>query len=197
MDKISVRMNKLSVFEATLANEPARAAVCDLPEAVQRELRSDHAGELGAVWIYQGVLAVTRNQSLRTFAQAHRAAEQAHLDFFLQELPKAWHSRLAPLWRIAGFLLGALPAFFGPRAVYRTIAAVEAFVDEHYQVQIDMLEGCEPHEWLRDRLIEFRADELHHRDDALDCLDERSGAGLWGWIVHNGSVAGAMLARRF
>ncbi len=187
----------MSAIETPFEGEPIRAAVCGLPEAMLRELRSDHAGELGAVWIYRGVLAVARDPALRAFAQAHEAAEQAHLDFFLQELPAQWHSKLAPLWRIAGFLLGALPAFIGPGAVYRTIAAVEAFVDEHYQVQIDMLEGRERYAWLRDRLIAFRADELHHRDDALARSGTGAGTGLWRWLVHNGSAAGAMLARRF
>ena len=186
----------MSAFEAPPAAEVPRAAIRHLPEFILRELRSDHAGELGAVWIYRGVLAVARDPELRAFAEAHMAAEQSHLDFFLTELPPAWHSRLAPLWRIAGFVLGALPALFGPRAVYRTIAAVEAFVDEHYQVQIDMLEGRARYEWLRERLIEFRADELHHRDDALDRFGADAGGGLWRWIVHNGSVAGAVLARR-
>ena len=40
------------------------------------ELRSDHAGETGAVAIYRGILAITRNPELRTFAEHHLATEQ-------------------------------------------------------------------------------------------------------------------------
>ena len=174
-----------------------RAAIEALPEPILRELRSDHAGELGAVWIYRGVLALARDPELRAFAEAHGRAEQAHLDFFLDEVPQRWHSRLAPLWRLAGFLLGAVPALFGPRAVYRTVAAVEAFVDEHYQVQIDMLEAHPGHGWLRERLVSFRADELHHRDDAAARLEGDGHGGLWARFVMGGSAAGAELARRF
>lgn len=172
------------------------APVEALPEPILRELRSDHAGELGAVWIYHGVLAIARDPELRAFAEEHRRAEQAHLAFFLAELPRPWQSRLAPLWRLAGFLLGALPALFGSRAVYRTVAAVEAFVDDHYRVQIEMLDAHPGHAWLRERLVAFRDDELHHRDDAAvrfggDALD-----GLWTRVVMSGSAAGAELARR-
>lgn len=172
------------------------APVEELPEPILRELRSDHAGELGAVWIYRGVLAVSRDPELRAFAEAHGRAEQAHLDFFLAELPDRWQSRLAPLWRLAGFVLGALPALFGRRAVYRTVAAVESFVDDHYQVQIDMLEAHPAHAWLRERLVAFRADELHHRDDAAARFAGAALEGLWPRIVMAGSAAGAELARR-
>mgnify|MGYP001315731459 CR=1 FL=1 len=44
------------------------AAFPSLPRALKREMRSNHAGELGAVWIYRGVLAVTRDPALRAFA---------------------------------------------------------------------------------------------------------------------------------
>lgn len=187
----------------SLANDPGHAgriedpaAIERLPEPILRELRSDHAGELGAVWIYHGVLAVARDADLRAFAEAHRRAEQRHLDFFLEQLPRRWRSGLAPLWRLAGFLLGALPALLGDRAVYRTVAAVEAFVDEHYRVQIDMLAAHPEHAWLRDRLVAFRDEELHHRDDAAERFGGDALGGLWARIVMAGSAAGAELARR-
>ncbi len=187
----------------SLVDEPLRpvevgdlAPVERLPDPVLRELRSDHAGELGAVWIYHGVLAVARDPALRAFAEEHRRAEQRHLDFFLEHLPPRWRSSLAPLWRLAGFALGALPALFGRRAVYRTVAAVEAFVDDHYRVQIDMLAAHPEHAWLRERLVAFRDDELHHRDDAAARFGDAALEGLWARIVMAGSAAGASLARR-
>lgn len=147
-------------------DEPPALPIEALPLPVLRELRSDHAGELGAVWIYRGILAVGRDAELRAFAQHHMEAEEAHLAFFETQLPKRWHTRLAPLWRLAGWLLGAAPAVLGPTAVYRTITAVESFVDHHYALQIDMLEAHPGHAWLRERLQAFRDDELAHRDDA-------------------------------
>lgn len=187
----------------SLATEPLRplelealAPIERLPEPILRELRSDHAGELGAVWIYHGVLAVARDPELRAFAEEHLRAEQAHLDFFLTQLPRRWQSSLAPLWRLAGFLLGALPALVGSRAVYRTVAAVESFVDDHYQVQIDMLDAHPEYRWLRERLVSFREDELHHRDEAAERFGAAPLEGSWARIVKGGSAAGAALARR-
>ena len=95
------------------------------------DLRTDHAGEVGAVMIYRGILAVTRDAGVRHFAQEHLATEAGHLAQIEPLLAPHQRSRLLPLWRIAGWLTGALPALVGPRAVYATIEAVETFVDQH------------------------------------------------------------------
>ena len=79
------------------------AAFPSLPRALKREMRSNHAGELGAVWIYRGVLAVTRDPALRAFAEEHGRTEAAHLAFFEAGLPSGGKTRLAPLWRVMGF----------------------------------------------------------------------------------------------
>jgi hypothetical protein len=39
-------------------------------------LQTDHAGETGAVMIYRGILAVTRDQTLRAFAHHHFETER-------------------------------------------------------------------------------------------------------------------------
>ena len=100
-----------------------------VPTDLIADLRSDHAGETGAVWIYHGVLAVSRDAGVREFARRHRETEQRHLDHMEDLLPARQRSRLLVPWRAAGFMTGALPALFGARAVYGTIAAVETFVD--------------------------------------------------------------------
>ena len=86
-----------------------------LPAWVFADLRTDHAGEVGAVCIYQGVLQFARDPMLRAFAEHHLATEQKHLRLIAGWLPPAQYSRLLPLWRLAGFLTGALPALFGAR----------------------------------------------------------------------------------
>lgn len=170
------------------------------PRALTAELRSDHAGELGAVFIYRGVLAFARDPALRRFAEAHGATEQRHLDLIEAALPPAHRSRLLPAWRLAGWLTGALPALCGPRAVYATIAAVETFVDTHYAQQLDLIDRLAPTprlDELRALLAACRDDELHHRDEALAC-DPATGrlARLWAACVGRGSAAAVVLARR-
>ncbi len=173
-------------------------AFAELPRQLQREIRSDHAGETGAVCIYKGILAVSRDPEVRAFSEAHMATEREHLEFFETWMPKRWHTRLTGLWRVAGWSLGALSALFGSRAVFATIRAVESFVDAHYAEQIRMLEP-NPH-WnpLRERLEAFRSDELEHRDDAARRLHERNGiiARAWARVVETGSAAGVIAARR-
>ena len=101
----------------------------DLPQWLLQELRSDHAGETGAVCIYKGILAITRNTELRDFAAHHLSTEERHLALITEQMPEAEHSILLPVWKLAGFLTGAIPALFGANAVYATIDAVESFVD--------------------------------------------------------------------
>jgi len=162
------------------------------------DLRSDHAGETGAVWIYRGLLAVSRDPGVREFAKRHLVTEQGHLDKIEAVLPWPQRSRLLPGWRVAGFATGALPALFGPRAVYATIAAVETFVDQHYQQQIDKLTNRPEHAQLMALLIECQQDECEHRDEALALQNQPPGWLLRAWcrLVGSGSSAAVALARR-
>ena len=167
------------------------------PRWLERELRSDHAGETGAVAIYRGILAVSRDASVRQFAERHLQTEARHLQLMEQLLPRKRRSRLLMLWRLAGFITGALPAFFGPRAVYVTIDAVETFVDRHYSAQIEAL-ACRPEQQALRKVLEgCRADELEHRDEARNSMNRNPGAIARAWtrIVALGSTAGVAVAR--
>ena len=161
------------------------------------DLRSDHAGETGAVWIYRGLLAISRDAGVREFAKRHLVTEQGHLTKVEAVLPWPQRSRLLPGWRVAGFMTGALPALFGPRAVYATIAAVETFVDKHYQHQIDKIQHRPEHAALLALLVECQQDECEHRDEALALQAQPPGWLLRAWckLVGSGSEAAVGLAR--
>jgi ubiquinone biosynthesis monooxygenase Coq7 len=161
-------------------------------------LRTDHAGETGAVWMYHGVRCVARDPALRAFARRHQATERAHLERIEAWLPPAERSRLLPLWRLAGWLTGALPALVGPRAVYATIEAVERFVDQHYAEQIARLQAEPAWAVLRQVLVECQADERAHRDEAAATRGLRPAGWLqrgWGRLVHLGSQAAVAVCR--
>lgn len=120
-----------------------------LPAAMIPALRSDHAGETGAVWICRAMLAIHRDAALRALLAEHLEQEQRHLAAFNALLPWRCRSRLLVLWRIAGALTGLVAALGGRRWTLATIAAVERFVDRHYLEQIEQLEasiGLPPHE---------------------------------------------------
>lgn len=168
-----------------------------VPAELMAELRTDHAGETGAVWIYRGVLAVSRDAGLRDFARRHLATEQEHLDLICELVPPRQRSWLIVPWRAAGFFTGFLPALFGPRAVYGTIAAVETFVDRHYEDQIRALDGRPAYAELQRLLRRCQEDECHHRDEAAASAG-RPGPllRLWCSVVGWGSEAAVKVARR-
>jgi ubiquinone biosynthesis monooxygenase Coq7 len=177
---------------------PILATLPPLPAWLVCALRSDHAGEAGAVMIYRGILAASGDAAVLGFARRHRLTEQGHLDLLEQLLPRPQRSRLLPVWRLAGFVTGALPALFGSRTVYATIDAVESFVDRHYQQQIDRLDAEGIHAEIRALLVHCRAEEVQHRDEARAAATAAPGPALrlWAWLVGAGSAAAVQAARR-
>jgi len=173
----------------------------ELSKHLLRELRSDHAGETGAVYIYRGIAAIARRRGwheLLAFAARHGETESEHLELIKSWLAPPLRSRLLVPWRLAGWLTGAIPALFSQRAVYATIAAVETFVDHHYQQQIDYLNHTGGPEGLLDLLQRCQMDECHHRDEA-NLLAEGSASWIlrsWCWLVGFGSAAAVKIARR-
>lgn len=168
------------------------------------DLRSDHAGEAGAVMIYRGILAGTRDPALRRFASDHLQTEQKHLEIMESLIPATARSLLLPLWRVAGWTTGFLPALAGAHAVYATIASVERFVVTHYEHQIRKLPMEGSAGALRATLEACQSDEAHHRDqaEALDGGEPRGGQvlgaalRLWTVVVGLGSRYAVMAARR-
>lgn len=168
---------------------------------LERELRSDHAGETGAVFIYRGIVAVARwrrDDELLAFANHHGRTEAEHLSLIEAWLPVQQRSVLLVPWRLAGWLTGALPALLGRRAVYGTVAAVETFVDHHYQQQIDHLRQHGGPDGLLELLVRCQADEVHHRDEAAGLGGGALpwGLRLWCGLVGAGSAAAVVVARR-
>jgi ubiquinone biosynthesis monooxygenase Coq7 len=130
-------------------------------------LRVDHAGELGAVWIYRGQRAVLGHGRTGEILAHMEAQEQAHLarfDALLAER-QVRPTLLAPFWRAAGFALGAGTALLSEKAAHACTEAVETVIEGHYADQIAELEGREPE--LASELAVFRDEEIAHRDEAV------------------------------
>ena len=168
---------------------------------IERELRSDHAGETGAVYIYKGIIAIAslfNDQELISFARHHGATEADHLQLIESVLEPKYRSRLLGSWRLAGWLTGALPALFGKKAVYATINAVEAFVEQHYQQQINYLQKNGGNDKLLNLLMRCQADEISHKNEAKSNVLTPMSLILrfWCFLVGSGSEAAVLLARR-
>ncbi len=136
-------------------------------EELARMLRVDHAGEHGAVRIYDGQLAVLGGAPAAAAMRRRRAQEQAHLAGVDRLLPahRVRPTLLGPVWHVAGFALGAATAMMGEKAAMACTVAVEEVIDEHYAGQIARL-GPE-HAALGERLDAIRRDEVAHRDEGL------------------------------
>ena len=169
-----------------------------LPSDMIGDLRSDHAGETGAVWIYKGMLLVSKDEKVRAFANHHLQTESQHLELMSALLPPLRRSWLLIPWRVAGFVTGALPALLGQRTVFATIAAVETFVGIHYQQQIDALKQRPEHAALRQVLIDCQSDEHAHRDEAKAYLTQppHGMLALWCAAIGGGSAVAVTLARK-
>lgn len=184
----------LTSLSNAIVNQP-------LSDYLVGELRSDHAGETGAVFIYKGIAFVAKlkkDPALIFFAGQHGHTESMHLSKIEEWLPISKRSLFLGVWRLAGWLTGALPALFGHRSVYATVVAVETFVDAHYQQQVDYLLANNAPAGLLELIIECQSDERNHRDEA----SELAGSSLpflvlaWCWCVSKGSAAAVILARR-
>ena len=140
----------------------------DRDEQIARIIRVDHAGEYGAVRIYQGQLAVLGKQAGNGTIQDMLDQEQDHLDTFnkLVVERRVRPTALTPLWHVAGFALGAATAMLGKKAAMACTEAVEEVIDQHYAEQAAQLGDDEKP--LRRTIEQFRADEVHHRDTARE-----------------------------
>jgi 3-demethoxyubiquinol 3-hydroxylase len=136
---------------------------------IEAMIRVDHAGEYGAVRIYEGQLAVLRarpkSQATTEIIERMAEQEQRHLDAFdrLVNERRVRPTALEPVWRVAGFALGAATALLGEKAAMACTAAVEEVIDEHYAKQIERLDDA----GLKKTITEFRAEEIAHRDEAI------------------------------
>ena len=137
---------------------------------IERMIRVDQAGEYGATRIYAGQLAVLgRRGGPRVEAIREMAAQEArHLETFnrLMTERRVRPTALSPLWHVAGHMLGAASALAGEKAAMACTAAVEEVIDEHYAAQAEALGDDESA--LRASIEEARADEVAHRDAAIE-----------------------------
>ena len=169
-----------------------------VPEAeIQRMIRVDHAGEYGAVRIYDGQLAVIRHGRGRDEIRHMAEQEARHLAAF-NELVRARRVRptlLQPVWHMAGYALGMATALLGEEAAMACTVAVEEVIDEHYRAQAERLGDEDPA--LRETILSFRDDEIAHRDMALaQGAEDTASYDLISAVVKTGSRIAIWLSTR-
>ena len=139
---------------------------------VEEFIRVDHAGERGAVKIYEGQLlalnTIVKNDNLKKTIEDMKEHEIEHCQFFEKEIKKRniEPTKFLPLWDLLGVGLGFGSTLLGKRAAMLCTASVEEVIDKHYLDQINQL-GPEEEE-LKKKITKFRQDELDHKDIAYE-----------------------------
>ena len=139
---------------------------------VEEFIRVDHAGERGAVKIYEGQLlalnTLVKNEDLKKTIEEMKVHEIEHCQFFEKEIKKRniKPTKFLPLWDLLGVGLGFGSTLLGKKAAMLCTASVEEVIDKHYLNQINQL-GPEEKE-LKKKITKFRDDELHHKDIAYE-----------------------------
>lgn len=139
---------------------------------IEEIIRVDHAGEYGAIRIYDGQLrALALNNNMEILAEVNhmREQEEGHLEFFNKMLieRKTLSTIFLPIWHYIGYGLGYFSAKMGEDFAMSCTKAVEETIDQHYQEQIIELKALNENE-LADKIEIFRLEELEHRDYAVD-----------------------------
>ena len=139
---------------------------------IEEFIRVDHAGERGAVKIYEGQLlalnTLVKDDDLKKLIEEMKTHEKEHCEFFEKEIKKRniTPTKFLPLWDLLGVSLGFGSTLLGKKAAMLCTASVEEVIDKHYQNQIDELNSDEKE--LKKKIIKFREDELHHKNIAYE-----------------------------
>ena len=137
---------------------------------IEEFIRVDHAGERGAIKIYEGQLlalnTIVKNEELKKKIEEMQIHEREHCDYFEKEIKRRniKPTKFLPLWDLLGVGLGFGSTLIGKKAAMLCTASVEEVIDKHYQNQIDQLKNDEKE--LKSKIVKFRDDELHHKNIA-------------------------------
>ena len=161
-------------------------------KTLEEIIRVDHAGERGAIKIYEGQLLALntfiKDEELKKTIEEMKEHEKEHCDFFENEIKKRniKPTKFLPLWDLLGVGLGFGSTLIGKKAAMLCTASVEEVIDQHYQNQINQLQNDEKE--LKKKIIKFRNDELHHKDIAYKEGATKEGLySLMDKIIKTGS----------
>ena len=135
-------------------------------------IRVDHAGERGAIKIYEGQLlalkTIKQDDNLKDQIEAMKEQEKEHLEYFEKEIQKRKikPTSLLPVWDLIGVTLGFSTALLGKKAAMLCTASVEEVIENHYQNQLKKLGNDEKD--LKTKIEKFKEDEVNHKNIAYE-----------------------------
>ena len=141
-------------------------------KTLEEIIRVDHAGERGAIKIYEGQLlalkTIKQDETLKDTIEKMKEQEKEHLEYFEKEIQKRKikPTSLLPLWDIMSVALGFSTALLGKKATLLCTASVEEVIEEHYKNQLKKLGKDEKD--LKKKIEEFKGDEINHKNIAYE-----------------------------
>tara|TARA_B100001123_G_C14784215_1_gene817825 strand:- start:73 stop:606 length:534 start_codon:yes stop_codon:yes gene_type:complete len=164
-------------------------------------IRVDHAGERGAIKIYEGQLlalnTLYKDEKLKKTIEEMKSHEKEHSDFFEKEIKKRniKPTKLLPLWDLLGVGLGFSSTLLGKKAAMLCTASVEEVIDDHYKNQINQLGNDEKR--LKKKIMKFRKDELHHKDIAYkEGATKKGFYSIFDTIIKTGSKIAISISQK-
>ena len=168
---------------------------------IKEFIRVNHAGERGAIKIYEGQLLAlntfVKDDKLKKMIEQMKIHEKEHLDFFNKEIKKRniKPTKFLPLWDLLGVGLGFSSAIMGKKATMLCTASVEEVIDEHYQNQINQINSDEKN--LKKKIKKFRDDEIHHKNIAYNNGASKDGFYyIFDKIIKTGSKVAISISEK-
>ena len=168
---------------------------------IEEFIRVDHAGERGAVKIYEGQLlalnTLVKDENLKKTIEEMKIHEKEHSDFFEKEIKKRniKPTKFLPLWDLLGVGLGFGSTILGRKAAMLCTASVEEVIDEHYKNQIEQIEVDEKD--LKEKIIKFRQDELDHKNIAYEKGATKKGLfSIMDKVIKTGSKVAIKISEK-
>ena len=125
-------------------------------------IRVDHAGERGAIKIYEGQLlalkTIKQDETLKNIIEEMKEHEKEHLEYFEKEIQKRKikPTYFLPLWDVMGVALGFGTALLGKKATMLCTASVEEVIEDHYKNQLKKIGNDEI--GLKSKIEKFKND---------------------------------------
>jgi len=141
-------------------------------KTLEEIIRVDHAGERGAIKIYEGQLlalkTIKQDENLKNIVEEMREHEKEHLEYFEKEIQKRKikPTYMLPLWDIMGVALGFGTVLLGKKATMLCTASVEEVIEKHYENQLKKIGSDEKD--LKDKIEKFKSDEINHKNIAYE-----------------------------
>ena len=141
-------------------------------KTLEEIIRVDHAGERGAIKIYEGQLlalkTIKQDEVLKNKIEEMKDQEKEHLEYFEKEIQKRKikPTYLLPLWDLVGVGLGFGTALLGEKAAMLCTASVEEVIEDHYTNQLKQLGNDEKD--LKAKIEKFKEDEINHKNIAYE-----------------------------